>query len=171
MVNDVSKLEESEKYINITSALNNAVLTIDGMLVGLLLNSDAAKAKETFRIALGNKFLQSIVIPDEDDSEIYLKKLPQRVSSQIRELLSYEEDTAGGIMNSAVITVNPDMTVEQALSFLRIKAEKDNIELYYIYVVDKQNHLVGVVSLRKLLTSPASKKIEDIMISDIVKLP
>ena len=58
MVNDVSKLEESEKYINITSALNNAVLTIDGMLVGLLLNSDAAKAKETFRIA------QSLAVED-----------------------------------------------------------------------------------------------------------
>ena len=56
MVNDVSKLEESEKYINITSALNNAVLTIDGMLVGLLLNSDAAK--ETFRIA------QSLAVED-----------------------------------------------------------------------------------------------------------
>lgn len=58
MVKDVSKLEESEKYINITSALDNAVLTIDGMLVGLLLNSDAAKAKETFRIA------QSLAVED-----------------------------------------------------------------------------------------------------------
>lgn len=106
---------------------------------------------------------------DEDDSEIYLKKLPQRVSSQIRELLSYEEDTAGGIMNSAVITVNPDMTVEQALSFLRIKAEKDNIELYYIYVVDKLNHLLGVINLRAILTSPLHIKIEDIMSTDIIK--
>lgn len=106
---------------------------------------------------------------DDVESETYLNKLPLRVSSQIRELLSYEEDTAGGIMNSDVITVNQDMTIEQALSFLRIKAEKDNIELYYIYVVDKLNHLLGVVSLRNLLTSPLHIKIEDIMSTDIIK--
>ena len=44
------------------------------------------------------------------------------------------------------------------------------MELYYVYVVDKQNHLLGVVSLRSLMTSPINMKIEDIMISDIVKL-
>ncbi len=51
MVCEISKLDESEKFINITSALNNAVLSIDGMLVGMLLNSDAVKAKEQFKIA------------------------------------------------------------------------------------------------------------------------
>lgn len=104
------------------------------------------------------------------ESETYLNKLPLRVSSQIRELLSYEEDTAGGIMNSEVITVNQDMTIEQVLSFLRIKAEKENVELYYIYVVDKLNHLLGVVSLRSLLTSPLHIKVEDIMTSDVIKM-
>ncbi|MBO5434794.1 magnesium transporter, partial [bacterium] len=107
---------------------------------------------------------------EEDESETYLDKLPHKFSDEVRELLTYNEDTAGGIMNPIVLTVNSDMTVQEVLNYVRVKAEKDNFELYYIYVVDKQNHLVGVVSLRKLLTSPASKKIEDIMISDIVKL-
>jgi len=107
---------------------------------------------------------------EEDESETYLDKLPHKFSEEVRELLTYNEDTAGGIMNPIVLTVNSDMTVQEVLNYVRVKAEKDNFELYYIYVVDKQNHLVGVVSLRKLLTSPASKKIEDIMISDIVKL-
>jgi magnesium transporter len=62
------------------------------------------------------------------------------------------------------------MTVEDVLNHIRIKAEKDNMELYYVYVVDKQNHLLGVISLRKLLTSPIHQKVEDIMINDIVKL-
>lgn len=51
MVYEISKLDESEKYLNITSALSNAVFSIDGMLVGLLLNSEAVKAKEQFKIA------------------------------------------------------------------------------------------------------------------------
>jgi len=107
---------------------------------------------------------------EEDESETYLDKLPHKFSEEVRELLTYNEDTAGGIMNPIVLTVNSDMSVQDVLNYIRVKAEKDNLELYYIYVVDKQNHLLGVVSLRKLLTSPAGKKVEDIMISDIVKL-
>lgn len=107
---------------------------------------------------------------EEDETETYLDKLPHKFSEEVRELLTYNEDTAGGIMNPVVLTVNSDMSVQDVLNYIRIKAERDNLELYYIYVVDKQNHLLGVVSLRKLLTSPVNKKVEDIMISDIVKL-
>ena len=107
---------------------------------------------------------------EDDESENYLDTLPQKFSAEVRELLTYNEDTAGGIMNPSVLTVNSDMTVQDVLNHIRIKAEQDNMELYYVYVVDKQNHLMGVVSLRSLMTSPITKKIEDIMISDIVKL-
>ena len=107
---------------------------------------------------------------EDDESETYLDTLPQKFSAEVRELLTYNEDTAGGIMNPSVLTVNSDMTVQDVLNHIRIKAEQDNMELYYVYVVDKQNHLLGVVSLRSLMTSPINKRIEDIMISDIVKL-
>lgn len=107
---------------------------------------------------------------EEDESETYLDKLPHKFSEEVRELLTYNEDTAGGIMNPVVLTVNSDMSVQDVLNHIRIKAEQDKMELYYVYVVDKQNHLLGVVSLRKLLTSPINQKIEDIMISDIVRL-
>lgn len=107
---------------------------------------------------------------EDDESETYLDKLPHKFSAEVRELLTYNEDTAGGIMNPIVLTVNSDMSVKDVLNHIRIKAEQDNMELYYVYVVDKQNHLLGVVSLRKLLTSPINQKVEDIMISDIVKL-
>ncbi len=107
---------------------------------------------------------------EEDESETYLDKLPHKFSEEVRELLTYNEDTAGGIMNPVVLTVNSDMSVQDVLNHIRIKAEQDNMELYYVYVTDKQNHLLGVVSLRKLLTSPINQKVEDIMISDIVKL-
>lgn len=107
---------------------------------------------------------------EDDDSETYLHKLPDKFSAEVRELLTYNEDTAGGIMTPIVMTVNSDMTVEEVLSSIRIQAEQENLDLYYIYVVDKQKHLLGVISLRKLLTSPIHQKVEDIMITDIVKL-
>lgn len=107
---------------------------------------------------------------EDDDSETYLEKLPDKFSAEVRELLTYNEDTAGGIMNPVVMTVNFDMTVEEVLASIRIQAEQENLDLYYIYVIDKQKHLLGVISLRKLLTSPIQQKVEDIMITDIVKL-
>lgn len=107
---------------------------------------------------------------EDDDSESYLEKLPDKFSAEVRELLTYNEDTAGGIMNPVVMTVNFDMTVEEVLSSIRVQAQQENLDLYYIYVVDKQKHLLGVISLRKLLTSPINQKVEDIMITDIVKL-
>ncbi len=107
---------------------------------------------------------------EDDDSENYLNKLPERLSNQIRELLSYPEDSAGGIMNSDVITVDKDMTVDEVISFLKIKAETDKVELYYVYVIDKGGHLLGVLSLRSLFTTPPYVKVEDIMIADLVRV-
>ncbi len=107
---------------------------------------------------------------EEDESQIYLDKLPQKFSSEIRELLTYNEDTAGGIMTPLVLTVFDNMSVKDALDTIRIKAEKENMELYYVYVVDKHNHLVGVVSLRNLLTTPVHLNISDIMSKDLVKI-
>lgn len=107
---------------------------------------------------------------EEDESETYLEKLPEKFSSEVRELLTYNEDTAGGIMTPLVLTVGSNMSVKDALDTIRIKAEKDNLELYYVYVVDKHNYLQGVVSLRTLLTSPVKLVVSDIMTKDIVKV-
>ena len=107
---------------------------------------------------------------EEDETETYLEKLPEKFSSEIRELLTYNEDTAGGIMNPLVLTVAHSMSVKDALDTIRIKAEKDSMELYYVYVVDKHEHLMGVVSLRTLLTTPANLSIGEIMSRDIVKV-
>ncbi len=107
---------------------------------------------------------------EDDESQAYLDQLPQKFSSEVRELLTYNEDTAGGIMTPLVLTVYDNMTVREALDTIRIKAEKENMELYYVYVVDKHNHLVGVVSLRTLITAPMELNISDIMSKDIVKI-
>ena len=84
--------------------------------------------------------------------------------------MNYDEDTAGGMMTPLFMTVTPDMSVKEVLDYIRDRAEEDNIDLYYVYVTDKQEHLLGVVSLRSLLISPFKTKIADVMNSDIVKL-
>jgi magnesium transporter len=107
---------------------------------------------------------------EEDETEAYLDKLPDKFSTEIRELLAYKEDTAGGIMTPHVLTVNKDMTIADVVNFIKSKAEQDEFELYYLYVIDNQKHLLGVVSLRALLTKPYKSRVEGIMTKDIVKL-
>ena len=107
---------------------------------------------------------------EEDETEAFLENLPQKFSSEVQELLTYNEDTAGGIMNPLVLTVSDNMTVKEALETIRIKAERENMELYYAYVVDKNDHLVGVLSLRTLITAPPHLNVEDIMSKDLVKI-
>lgn len=107
---------------------------------------------------------------DEYDTEAYLDALPQKFSEEVRELMTYDEDTAGGMMTPMFMMVTPDMTVKEVLDYIRDRAEEENVDLYYVYVTDKSEHLLGVLSLRSLLISPFKTKIADIMISDIVKL-
>ena len=108
---------------------------------------------------------------DLSDEEVnnYLNRLPRRLSSQIRELLSYPEDTAGGIMTTEYLYVYENMTVEETFTYIRSKAET-NIDFYYMYVVDKEDHLLGVLSLRSLLSSPLSIKVGNIMTTDVFKV-
>ncbi len=138
--------------------------------VEILGDIDAVKASELISKLPHDDAADVLGELEDDESAEYLEKLPQKFSSEVRELLKYDESTAGGIMTPLVLTVNADMDVEGVLSTIRIKAEKENMDLYYVYVVDSQNHLVGVLSLRNLLTSPIHKNIKDIMQKDIVKL-
>lgn len=107
---------------------------------------------------------------EDDDTETYLESLPQKFSEEVRELMNYDEDTAGGMMTPLFMTVTSDMVVKEVLDYVRNRANEENIDLYYVYVTDKQEHLLGVVSLKALLSSSLKTKIEDLMNSDIVKL-
>lgn len=107
---------------------------------------------------------------EDDDTEVYLESLPQKFSEEVRELMNYDEDTAGGMMTPLFMVVTSEMTVKEVLDYVRDRADEDNIDLYYVYVTDKQEHLLGVVSLKAILRSSLKTKIVDLMNSDIVKL-
>jgi magnesium transporter len=79
----------------------------------------------------------------------------------------YPEDEAGGLMHPGYVSVNPDITVEDAISQLRQHA--GHLEMiYYAYALDDAQHLVGVVSFRELLAAGRTKKVRDVMRTDFV---
>jgi len=101
------------------------------------------------------------ILPEEEVSLI-LESIAEEKSTPIRELLTYPEDTAGGRMTTNIIRVYEDNTVEEAINYLREKGETEE-PFFYIYVTDKQNRLVGIVNLKKLVTAQSEVKIKQIM--------
>jgi len=86
---------------------------------------------------------------------------------EIRPLLIHADETAGGLMTSARITLYREMTVEGAVAHLRTVAPESE-DVYYLFVVDEDVRLVGVVSLRQIVVAPPSTRIEAIMDPDVI---
>jgi len=83
-------------------------------------------------------------------------------SDEVRRLLVHPDETAGGVMTSLSVKIEEDMTVETAIHNLRHMAP-DSEEIYYLFVQNKRQQLVGVVSLRDLVTSSPDTLIKEIM--------
>ena len=90
-------------------------------------------------------------------------------ASDISDLLTYPEDTAGGIMAKEFIKVNENWTTIQCLKEMRKQAEEVK-EVYTIYVVDDNDKLLGILSLRKLLLIERATAIKDIIFTDIISV-
>lgn len=91
-------------------------------------------------------------------------------TTEAKKLLKYAEDTAGGLMTTEVVALSKSTTVEKAIEYIRERA-REYEAVYYIYVVDEEQHLVGVLSLRELVLAPPKARLEDIMNSDVIKVP
>lgn len=86
---------------------------------------------------------------------------------EVRALLAYAEDDAGGLMSPRFARVRPDMTVDEAIRYLRRQVQRVET-LYYVYVLDRQQRLLGVVSFRELFAAPPDALVRDIMHADVV---
>ncbi len=114
---------------------------------------------------------------DTDDAADVLAELPDEVALQVlpeledsedlTELLEYGPETAGGIMAREYVAIPPDWTLAEATEEVRRNAD-DVDEVYTAYVVDEDDTLLGVLSLKQLLLSPASVLVRDIMETEFI---
>jgi magnesium transporter len=104
----------------------------------------------------------------EEQAEQILDRMPEAESEEIQELLQYGESTAGGIMTPQFVAVHEDMTVGQALDHVRKSASAESV--FDVYVVDRHEHLVGDVPLRRLLTADPATSIQAIRRPDVVSV-
>lgn len=105
---------------------------------------------------------------DDDERDGLLAALDDATRKEVSALLAYAEDAAGGLMNPRFARVRPDMTVDEAISYLRRQARESPESFYYIYVLDEQQRLLGVVSFRELFSAIPTARVREIMHTDIV---
>lgn len=102
-----------------------------------------------------------------DDQHEILGEMDREDAVNIRNLMTYAEDTAGGLMNTEVIKVDADMTKKQAIDQIILQSEEIE-EFYTIYVVDHFDVLKGIVSLKDIIKAKASAKVSDLVNSNFV---
>ena len=116
-----------------------------------------------------------------DDAADFIHSLPPELQdnvlaaineddrTQVEDLLAYPEDSAGGLMHLDVLRMSEDATCREAIIHLQ---SSENVEMaFYLYVLTDSNQLVGVLSLRSLLTNPPSTPLKEIMVTNLITVP
>jgi CBS domain-containing protein/sporulation protein YlmC with PRC-barrel domain len=102
-----------------------------------------------------------------EKAEGILNEMESDVAEDMKELLAHPEEMAGGLMTTAYPSFPPTRTAAEVLDHIRVEA--DDLDLiYYIYVVDENGHILGVVSLRDLLAAPPGRRISELMDTRVV---
>jgi magnesium transporter len=120
-----------------------------------------------------------IVRADPDDAVTFIDSLPEQrreaVMSlldperrdEVRELINYPEGTVGRIMNTDFMALSPSTTAQGAIDKIRERGELETF--FYLYVVDDDNKLIGVVPIRNLVIAPRDRKLSEMMIADPIR--
>ncbi|VYU58644.1 magnesium transporter [Clostridium paraputrificum] len=107
---------------------------------------------------------------DEKETRDVLKKINEEDRKDVYKLLSYDPDTAGGIMATEFISIRENKTIEKTLKYLQ-KEAPDAESAYYLYVINKENVLKGVVSLRDIVCNDFNTKISEITNTNVISVP
>jgi magnesium transporter len=150
-----------------------------GELLGEMESSDAAQLLTRLAIRDAADVLEAMdpddaadVVGefDEYDANRFLVEMEPVEAAELRQLLSYPPDTAGGRMTPAFIAISADLRADQAVVALRQLSEEAET-IYYVYVTDEEEHLIGVLSLRGLVLSPPETPVRNVMVTEMVTVP
>lgn len=133
----------------------------------ILFNLDPEKRSEIIEELDYDDATDIISQLDEDEQQEILEDLDHEDASSIRALLSYDEDTAGGLMNSEIIRVNIGLNKKEALDEI-IRQSEEMEEFYTIYVVDDNETLKGILSIKDVIKARYDARVRDLVIPDCV---
>ena len=169
----LSELPERERH----AAFNTLVEKNGKLAMETLSELGPEKGAELLALRSAEEIARLVQEIPSDDAAVLIDKLPEELCAVVlnlirpkpgggvSELLEYEEQTAGRLMNPNVFALAEDLTASEAITALQ--SARDVEMVFYLYVVDERRHLVGVISLRRLLLVPPDTPLKRIMTTDV----
>lgn len=106
---------------------------------------------------------------DDERRHRVLERIPDEEAAELKELMRFEKDTAGGLMNSEVLMAPEDLSAQDVIQHLRTQRISTDT-LNYVYIIDDDRRLTGVISMPELLTAPPEAILSEIMVRDVVSV-
>ena len=137
---------------------------------------EQVKIAEELRVSVMTHILEKMPPDDmadflgaipEEISESILGSMREEVATRVKQLLKYGKETAGGIMTPEFIALKKDMTAEEAIESLR-KTVPEAESIYYVFVINREGQLAGVISLRDLIVSQPKTLIKEVMNPEVI---
>ena len=161
--------EEQTQIFNLMSNNDQTIeflIELDDTLIANLLNIEKPeRIVELIQNASANDQSYILGILEEHRSQSVIDLLKSEEQEEIEEIMGYPEDSAGAMMTTDIFTLYQDTTCGESLRALQDQKEAEMV--FYLYVTNEDNSLVGVASLRALATTPANKLLKDIMVKRV----
>jgi len=136
----------------------------------LLLHFPPGQRRQWMRMLEPDDVADVIQQAGEEHKATLLALLDVPTRKEVTALLAYEEDEAGGLMSTRYARLRPQMTADEAISFLRRQARAAVETIYYAYVLESDQRLLGVVSFRDLFGADPRRTVAEIMETDVVRV-
>ena len=129
----------------------------------LLIDLPSPERRSWLRLLAPDDAADAVQEAPREDWPDLLAQLDEPTRREVSALLAYAEDDAGGLMNPRYARTRPDMTIDEAIAYLRRQARERPESLYYAYVLDQEQRLLGAVSFRELFAALPNQRMSDVM--------
>ena len=162
------KSERVERFESLPREyMDNFFLALDANAQShLLLSIPEGERRMYMRLLAPDDAADLIQQSPKSESPYLLDLLDEKTKQEVKALLAFREDIAGGLMNPRFARLRPDSSIDEAISYLR--QQLGHVEtIYYAYVLDESQRLLGIVSLKDLVAADPRKLVTDVMTKNI----
>ena len=152
-------MNENEHTAEFLSELDDALVN------DLLANESLERIASIIEKAPTNDQSGILNVLEEEKAQSVIELLNTEEQEEIAEIMGYPEDSAGALMNTEVFTLNEGITAGEAIKTLQDQEDAEMV--FYLYITDNDDRLVGVISLRALTTTPSTTTLKDMMIKNV----
>lgn len=163
---------EQQKLLTMISPLSAAILIEElpeAQAVDIIEDMETGSAAAIMNEMMSDERADLMMELDDKDAEAILTEMNPEKAANLRKLIAYEYDTAGGLMITEFFRYRETLSVKEVVQDL-----KENVEKYkyyhvrYIYIVDKQNHFIGVLQMQDLLLAEPNQLLSDLVVKDVM---